>query len=111
MNNNKANLLSCLLSGKYDKGNINLQILIKIGYKAFILVLKKRSNIYKDLILFIEKKYKLKYLYIPTEDIDVKYFQTLPPIFRNISIKKILFPFLKSLKFELFSGTTRIFKT
>lgn len=49
------------------------------------MVLKKRSKVYKDLILQIEKKFKLKYVYILSDDINTKYFQTLPECFRRIS--------------------------
>lgn len=66
---------------------INLKLLLKIGYRAFIVVLKKRSEVYKGVIQILQKKYLLKYI-VGLKEIhrNVNYFKTLPENFRNLSM-------------------------
>lgn len=65
---------------------MGMKLLLQIGYRAFIVVLKKRYLVYKSVIEDLQKKYMLKYVQgLKERGMGIKYFQSLPPAFRNIS--------------------------
>lgn len=62
-----------------------MKLLLKVGYREFLVVLKKRYMFYKPVIDIIQRKYLLKYLKgLKERAMNPKYFQTLPSPFRNL---------------------------
>lgn len=77
---------------------------MKLACKAFILVLKRRSKTYKQLIQQSEKKYHVKFIYI-ANNVDAKYFQKLPERFQHIGIPTNM---IMLIFFKVFSGSSSL---
>lgn len=73
-------------AGKLFSGNINLKLLLKIGFKAFVLVLRRAHTFYKQLIEGI----KLGKLFLNLEHFKIKpsVFARLPLQLRDIAIHR-----------------------
>ncbi|KAG5873741.1 hypothetical protein JTB14_005163 [Gonioctena quinquepunctata] len=73
--------------GPHHSGYITFQLLKNIGYRAFILVLKKNNEFYKTLINKVESNNSL-YLYLDNIIMEPKTFTILPPVFSGIRMNR-----------------------
>ncbi|KAJ3646642.1 hypothetical protein Zmor_024219 [Zophobas morio] len=73
--------------GKFYKTKVKFKLLKVIGLKAFIVVLKRRNEVYKNLIAHIKKENKLK-IDFPKSDVDFEYFNRLPPYLKHVKVSR-----------------------
>lgn len=73
--------------GRYYRKDVTVRLLRILAYKAFVLVFKKRNEVYKDLICQIQYMNKLK-LHFCQCNVDCAYFRELPKCFRVVKINR-----------------------
>ncbi|KAJ8917842.1 hypothetical protein NQ315_010754 [Exocentrus adspersus] len=72
--------------GSHFSNNITFMLLKNIAYRAFILVMKKRNEFYKDLIEEIRKNNL--FLVLDKFNIDPRVFTSLPEPFKNVCMNR-----------------------